>query len=57
MTVFANRVDPRSDNIKIGITYGPVSTYIEEHAGHLRSFWSQLGRLLDEIEAPEERVE
>lgn len=51
MTMFANRVHERSPNIKVGITYGPVSTSIEEHYQHLRHFHGELGKLLDEMEA------
>ena len=51
MTMFANRAHENSPNIKVGITYGPVSTYIEEHYQHLRYFHGELGRLLDAMEA------
>lgn len=51
MTMYANRVDPRSPNIKVGMTYGPISGTVEEHFSHLRHFWGELGRLLDEMEA------
>lgn len=50
MTMFAQRPDTRTDNIKISITYGPVTASVEEPASHLRYFWSELGRLLDEVE-------
>lgn len=34
-----------------GFSNGPLHTYkISENASHVRSFWSQLGRVLDEIE-------
>ena len=51
MTMFASRPNENSRAIKVGITYGPGSTYIEEDAGHLRGFHTQLGQLLDQIEA------
>lgn len=51
MTIFASKVHENSPNVKIGITYGPVSTYIEENVGHLRNFHTELGKLLDEMEA------
>lgn len=51
MTIFANRSEHAKDAIKVGITYGPVSTSIEENVGHLRGFHTQLGQLLDQIEA------
>jgi len=49
VTIHASKVSDQS--VKVGVTYGPVSTYIEEHPGHLRSFHTQLGQILDEIEA------
>lgn len=51
MTMSASRVHENSPNVKIGITYGPVSTWIEEHHQHLRYFHGELGRLLDTMEA------
>lgn len=50
MTMTASRANG-ADNIKVQITYGPVTASVEEHYGHLRSFHKELGRLLDEVEA------
>lgn len=49
MTMIAQRVDNTS-RIKVGITYGPVTTSIEEEAGHLRYFHNQLGQLLEQYD-------
>lgn len=37
-------------DITVRTIYGPVTSMITEDAGHLRGFWSQLGRLLNEVE-------
>lgn len=50
MTLHATR-DPRDPRqVTVHATYGPARYEITEDAGHLRAFWSQLGRLLDEAE-------
>ena len=51
MTIFASRPNERTRTIRVGITYGPVSTYIEEDASHMRGFYDELGRLLGTIDA------
>ena len=57
MTLFAARAkdagEPGGDrDITVGATYGPVTFKITENAGHLRSFWHQLGELLNQVEHP-----
>lgn len=37
-------------DVTVQATYGPVTFKITEDAGHLRVFWSQLGRLINEVE-------
>jgi hypothetical protein len=32
-------------------TYGPVTNEVVEDLGHVKSFWSQLGQLIEQIEA------
>lgn len=50
MTFTAQR-DPRNDRqIIVRTTSGPVVNEVTEHAGHVRSFHGQLGRLLAEVE-------
>ncbi len=47
MTMNARRT---GDRIAVEATAGPLHVTIDETPGHLRHFWSQLGRLLDEVE-------
>ncbi len=49
MTIFASR--ERKDAVKVSFTFGPVSASIEEYPSHLRYFHTQLGELLDAIDA------
>lgn len=51
MTVSAQRVDPRSQDVKVQFTYGPLQASCTENRSHLRSFHTDLGRLLDQMEA------
>ena len=57
MTLTAYRADrhpntPEStpERIVVRTTYGPVTNEVEEDIGHVRSFWTHLGQLLDLIE-------
>lgn len=54
MTMSAQRANPQSihggEQITIRTTCGPITNEATEAAGHLRYFWSELGRLLDEAE-------
>lgn len=50
MTMTVSWPEKRSRNIKVGITYGPVSASVEEDYRYLRSFWRELGETLDKIE-------
>jgi hypothetical protein len=49
MTLFANRSED-TGTIKVHCTYGPIEFAVTEDPGHLRSFWSELGRMLNEAE-------
>jgi hypothetical protein len=50
MTFTAQR-DPRNDRqIIVRTTSGPVVNEVTEHAGHVRSFHGQLGKVLAEVE-------
>lgn len=53
MTLSAQRVEGTQDVI-VRTTYGPVMNEVREAGGHVRSFHTQLGRLLDELEADAE---
>lgn len=46
MTLWASRDAQRPEIIGVQCTYGPVTFKVEEHEGHVASFWSELGRLL-----------
>ena len=50
MTMSAQKVHENSPNIKVSITYGPVTATVEEDYRHLRYFWGELGNLLDQME-------
>lgn len=43
MTLHATR---EGKNVKVHITYGPVTAAVEEEAGHVAHFHAQLGNLL-----------
>lgn len=49
MTFVAN-VSEDGKHVNVGVTHGPVTIQVTEDPGHLRSFWSELGRTLDEVE-------
>ena len=62
MTLWANR-DGQAvtihGNIGLSVTVrnGQVAQYeISENAAHVRGFWGQLGKLLDEVEAEQASV-
>ena len=42
------------EQVKVQCTYGPVAFSVAEDISHLRSFWSELGRVLEEAEKPAE---
>ena len=44
----------RGREVEVTITYGPVFVIMREHLEHARSFWSSLGRVLDEIDHEQE---
>ena len=49
MTFFATANE--RDRIDVHCTYGPVTIKVDEDPGHLRAFWGELGRLLEQVEA------
>lgn len=49
MTLFAAR---EGEHVKVQVTYGPIVFSVTEDPGHVRHFWGQLGRILDEAEKP-----
>jgi hypothetical protein len=55
MTMTANRVNSTSPCVKVTTTYGPVTASVEEDYRHLRSFHTQLGKILDDMEAENDR--
>ena len=50
MTFWAGTADD-GKQVDVHVTYGPININVREDPGHLRSFWSELGRLLSEMEA------
>lgn len=51
MTFYASKHDRDPQTAVVHVNYGPVRMEVDEHIGHLRSFWSELGRLLEDMEA------
>lgn len=49
MTFWATRTDD-GKRIDVHVTYGPVEVKVAEDIGHLRHFWHDLGRQLDQAE-------
>jgi hypothetical protein len=54
MTMFIERTDSDTD-IKVVSAFGPTLYVTTEHYQHMRLFWGQLGRALNEIEKQERR--
>ena len=50
MTLWSGR--DGDENVMVSVTYGPVQVQVIEHMSHARSFWHQLGALLNEMEHP-----
>lgn len=50
MTFWANRDEHVKHNVNVHVTSGPVTIKVTEHYAHLRSFWHQLGTVLDDAE-------
>lgn len=57
MTLTANRAerhpntpDTTPERIVVRTTYGPITNEVTEDIGHVKSFWAQLGRLIEQIE-------
>jgi hypothetical protein len=51
VTFTASKSQTRPKAADVRVTYGPIVITVDEDAGHLRSFWGQLGVLLDQIES------
>lgn len=49
MTFWAQQA-AAGDSINVHITHGPVTITVNEHPGHLRSFWRELDKLLTKAE-------
>ncbi len=49
MTFWADR-NQDGKRVNVHTTYGPISITTAEDIGHARSFWGELGRLLDAME-------
>lgn len=49
MTLFAI-LNEDTKTVTVQCTYGPVTFAVTEDPGHLRHFWSQLGRMLNGAE-------
>lgn len=47
-----NAPEGTPEKIKVVTTYGPITNEVVEEVAHLRSFWSNLGFLLDQAEPP-----
>jgi hypothetical protein len=57
MTLTANRAErhpntPEStpERIVVRTTYGPITNEVTEDLGHVKSFWTQLGQLIEQLE-------
>jgi hypothetical protein len=54
MTFTAQQSVSNNRIVDVRVTYGPITINVAEDIGHLRSFWGDLGRVLDSAEKPEE---
>ena len=52
MTLSAQQGQPTSysKTIVVRTTYGPVTNEVCEDLGHVKSFWTQLGQLIETME-------
>jgi hypothetical protein len=50
MTFWAQRNIDRPELVDVHVTHGPISISVSEDPGYLRSFWGELGRLLNDAE-------
>lgn len=55
MTLWAAR--DGKNRIKVSCTYGPVTFDVTEDPSHVRHFWGQLGKILEESEQVSEETE
>jgi hypothetical protein len=49
MTLFASRSEGKGA-VTVHCNYGPITFEVTEDPGHLRSFWGELGRMLNQAE-------
>ena len=54
MTFSAQQSPHNRKHIDVQVCSGPVVVKVTEDAGHLRHFWGELGRVLNEAEKPAE---
>lgn len=54
MTLHATR---KGQKITVHTTYGPTNHSVEEDAQHVRSFHTELGKMLDEAEREKKKEE
>lgn len=52
MTVWAKKSESGT-RVELHVTHWPIEVMVIEDPAHVRHFWGQLGRLLDEVEHPE----
>lgn len=45
-----NTPDDVPEKIVVRTTYGPILNEVTEDIGHVKHFWGQLGRLIEELE-------
>ena len=57
MTFTAQKSERDLRTVDVRVTYGPITINVAEDIGHLRSFWGDLGRVLDAAEKPAEVTE
>lgn len=55
MTLWAQQAEDNREILEVNVTNGAITVRIREHIGHLRSFWGELGRLLEKAEQKPER--
>lgn len=51
---FSAKFNEREKTVGVHVTYGPITIDVNEHPGHLRSFWHDLGAVLNEAESKDE---
>lgn len=51
-----NTPDTVPERIMVQTTYGPITNTVVEDIGHAKSFHSQLGALIEQVEAERDKV-